>query len=45
MNFKVIEKKVKYDLIMNKIGDKFMLCNTILGGEPFDILKQILLFN
>lgn len=34
--------RVKFDLIRKKIGDKYIFCYTILGGEPFNILKQTL---
>ena len=37
-----IKIKVKFDLIRKKIGDKYIFCYTILGSEPFDILKQTL---
>ena len=37
-----VKIKVKFDLVRIKLGDKWIFCYTILGGEPFDILKQTL---
>ena len=34
--------KVKLDLLRKKIGNKWIFCYTILGGKPFDVLKQSL---
>ena len=35
--------KVKLDLLRKKIGNKWIFCYTILGGKPYDILKQSLM--
>lgn len=46
INMKIKESdvkiKVKFDLVRKTIGSKWIFCYTILGGEPFDILKQTL---
>ena len=44
MNIKDKESliKVKMDLLRKNIGNKWIFCYTILGGKPFDILKQSL---
>ena len=34
--------KVKLDLLRKQTGNKWIFCYTILGGKPFDILKQSL---
>ena len=34
--------EVKMDLLRKKIGNKWVFCYTILGGKPFEILKQSL---
>ena len=44
MNIKDKESliKVKMELFRKDIGNKWIFCYTILGGKPFDILKQSL---
>ena len=45
MNINDIESiiKVKLDLLRKNIGNKWIFCYTILGGKPYDILKQSLM--
>ena len=42
INDKECTIEVKMDLLRKKIGNKWIFCYTILGGKPFEILKQSL---
>jgi hypothetical protein len=42
INDKESNIEVKLDLLRKKMGNKWIFCYTILGGKPFNILKQSL---